>query len=118
MAILAAATIACVGLRAQSLAAGRRIETRLAANRDTQAIFDMAVAGLLPRPQVDPETLTRRWQGDHLGHPFELTAERTTLPNPVYRSERADAAKLSDRIVMWRYQLSYRGRTTEYLWHQ
>lgn len=118
MAILAAVTVVCVGLRAQSLAAGVKIELRLGDERETQAIFEMVTNGLLPPAEVGEDSLVKRWRGEHLGAEYTLKATRETLVNPMYSSERPESAGLSERIVMWRYVLSFRGRETEFMWHR
>jgi prepilin-type N-terminal cleavage/methylation domain-containing protein len=118
LAILSAVAVVCVGIRTQSLSSARRMEERHAEQRDTQAIFEMLTAGLLPPPEAEKDSFVRRWKGEYLGFPYELEAARETMPNPVFRGDRADSAGLSDRIVMWRYTLSYRGKESEFLWHE
>lgn len=118
LAILSAVAVVCVGIRTQSLSSARRVEERHAEQRDTQAIFEMLTSGLLPPPEIEDDSFARRWKGEYLGFPYELGATRETMPNPVFRNDRVDSAELSDRIVMWRYTLSYRGRESEFLWHR
>ncbi|MBL8746466.1 MAG: prepilin-type N-terminal cleavage/methylation domain-containing protein [Phycisphaerae bacterium] len=118
LAILSAVAVVCVGVRTQSLASARRMEVRNAEHRDTQAIFEMLTAGLLPPPESEKDSLTRRWTGEYQGAPYILEATQVTRPNPVYTSERKDAAPLSDRIIVWRYTLTYRGRSSEFWWHR
>lgn len=116
--LLAAVMIVCVGIRAQALAGARRFDERHAVHRDTTAVFEMLSAGLLGRPEVDPETFTRTWKGTYLGEAFTLTARRVIVPNPVFEPNRVHPEPMSDRIVMWRYDLQFRGRASTFWWHR
>jgi type II secretory pathway pseudopilin PulG len=118
LAILSSLVVVAMSIRAQSLAQTQRLEARAAAQRETQAIIDMAHAGLLPDPEVDPRTLARTWRWTHLGEPFTLTATRHEAPNPAGALTAPGGRPLSDRIVLWRYELDYRGLTTEFYWHR
>lgn len=124
LAILSAVMVVCLGMRSQALGANTRLSARHAEQRDTQAIFDMVSAGLMPNPIVDKESGARRWRGEYLGAEYELAAQRVNLPNPVASLPAAAAALakeksgLSERMFMWRYELKYRGRTSEFLWHR
>lgn len=118
IAILSSVTIVCVGMRAQSLASSRRIEARHALQRDTQTIFDMLTAGLLPPSESASDAGVRRWRGEHQGSTYEIEGTRATLPNPVAGGIQDKEHPLSDRVVMWRYTLKYRGVETEFWWHR
>lgn len=118
MAILAGVAVVCVGLRAQSLASGSKLEARLSDERETQAIFEMATSGLLPPAELSGDGVVRRWAGEHMGTPYTLKATRESVRNPMEGAHGADAAGLSGRIVMWRYVLTIRGRETEFWWHR
>lgn len=118
LAILSAVAVVCVGVRTQSLSSARRMESRASAQRDVQAIFEMLTAGLLPPAAVDKESRARLWRGEYLGVEYELIAAPETLPNPVFDAERPEAKTMSDRIVMYRYRLTYRGRESEFWWHR
>lgn len=119
LAILSAAMIVCLEMRAQSMAMGARMAERHATFRDEQAIFEMVTAGLLEElPGVRGQGASRSWQGEHLGRPFRLTARAVTVENPAASLLIGEERRLSDRIVMWRYELEYRGRVSEFMWHR
>lgn len=115
LAILSAVMAATLGIRAQALAAATRLAAHNNDARAADAIFNMAFEGMIPDPLVDPESQTRLWQGQHLGKPFELRAVAVELPSAIPEQDRA---RLSDRIIMFRYTLTYQGAVTQCLWHR
>lgn len=118
LAILSSVIVVCLGLRASAIENNQRLAGRAAAHRDTEAIFEMLTSKLLPSPEIDPKTLTRIWRGESSGVPYVLTASRVVLPNPVAGLAMNENAGLSSQIIMWRYELTIRGRTSEFLWNQ
>jgi hypothetical protein len=115
LAILAAVIGATLGARTQGLRGKRLIEERLNEHMASQALFDMLNDGLLPPPAIDPETADRLWRGTHMGHDYTIRARRAELPSAI-PAEQLEAR--SDRIIMYRYTIEYRGRTTHTLWHR
>lgn len=118
LAILGAVCIVCVGMRAQALAAQRRIAARHAREADARAVFEALVNGLLPRETVDGERGVRRWEGEHVGERWVLEARRVTMANPLYVADEESSAGLSPQIYMWRYTLESHGGVTEFYWHR
>lgn len=116
LAILSSVMVVCLGMRAQGIAGAQRLSQRQETDREVEAIFQMLTAGLLPPAVVDRESHARTWSGGHLGHSYTLVATRVERANPVAR-EKAGAA-LAERIALFRYELTYRGRTAEFFWHR
>lgn len=118
--ILSSVVIVCVGMRAGAMARADRLERRDAAQRDAQAIFEMATSNLLPPPIVSEDRLTRTWRGEHLGAPYTLQASLTSVANPVAPVAPTTQLRLSDQIFVWRYTLTFEGRPdrAEFLWHR
>ncbi len=115
LAILSAVLVSALALRGQATAATARLSGARMTSQAADELFEMATEGLLPEPAIDRESLARTWQGMHLGHEYLLRAvpvERASaLPDAIRGS-------LSDRIIMYRYTLSYGGRETDFLWHR
>ncbi|MDX2115432.1 MAG: prepilin-type N-terminal cleavage/methylation domain-containing protein [Planctomycetota bacterium] len=117
MALLAGVMMACLGLRGQALAQQERARARHALLREGEAIFEMFTSGLLGRPEVTQgETLERRWKGEHLGKPYVLVGRRVVRENPAASALPESVVKLSDRVLVWRYELEYRGSKLEFIW--
>lgn len=116
VAILAAVLVVCLGMRAQHMSSMRRVAEFHRAQRDAEAVFEMATANLLPAPKVEEESLVRTWTGDYLGEAYVLTARPIAQPNPVVLTDRT--VKLAPVLYLWKYELAYRGRTTEFLWNR
>lgn len=115
LAILSAVLVSALALRGQAAAATARLSDARMTGQAADEIFEMATEGLLPEAEIDRESLTRTWRGTHLGHEFSLRAV------PVERASALPEAvrgTLSDRIIMYRYTLSYAGRETDFLWHR
>ncbi len=115
VAILAAASIACLGVRAQAASAERRIAERHRIDRDTQAIFDLLTAGLLPPPTSDDGAGQREWRVTWLERPVVVRAERVEAANPVRAwgvSPRAERVSL----VRYRVRFDGSGEEAEFLW--
>lgn len=113
--ILAAACIACMQIRGQSLASRTRMAHQQQIDRATDAVFQMLVSGLLPKPTRDQETGKPVWKGEHLGKPFTITREKAVVANPVVGQV---AYAVAPEVSVWRYTLSYEGRTSTFYWNR
>ncbi len=116
LAIIAAVIIVCLGLRSQALASSYRISTGHQAERIVQEVYESLVSGLLPDPEVDPDTGKRIWRGERLGHEYTLVGQITDVPNPVFGL--SDTREFGDRVRIWRYELQCAGQTTEFYWRR
>lgn len=116
LAIIASVIVVCLGLRAQSLSASRRIAADQQSDRVVQEIYESLVAGLLQDPVIDPDTGVRTWTGERMGEEFTLTATRTVVPNPVVGLIKDK--EMGDQVRVWRYQLQCAGRTAEFYWRK
>lgn len=115
LAMLAAVFGVCLGLRAQSLAADRRAAAILEAERDIDALFQMAINRTLLDFEPESESGKIIWVGTHLDRPYRI--ERTVLiqDNPLFGKVPHDAAP---QIGVFEYTIEYNGQTTKAMWHR
>lgn len=117
--ILAAAVMAALGIRAQSMIASQNMLVVQRAERDAQALFDLAIAGMLGRAEsIDAELGLTTWQGEigiesKRGYVVRRLPE--VLPNPV---SDLDGRSAADEVAMWRYEIEVGGREVVFLWHR
>lgn len=113
--ILAAACIACLQIRTQSFAARDRLARQQRIDRANDAVFQMLVNGLLPRPEKDRDSGLPVWKGEHLGKAYTITRQRTSVANPVAGQV---AYAVAPEVSVWRYTLAYEGRTANFYWNK
>lgn len=111
LAILSSVLIVCLELRARMLRHTEALQRSQMVERETSNLILMASAGLLPDPVRDERAGAFVWKGDHLGHPFTITAAPVALPSPV-KTGTEEAG-----VRMWKYRLAYLDQTTEVILH-
>lgn len=117
--ILAAAVMAALGIRAQSMIASQNMLIVQRAERDAQALFDLAIAGMLGQAEsIDTELGLTTWSGEvgiELKRGYTVRRLPEVLPNPASGlDERAAAGD----VAMWRYEIEVGGREVVFLWHR
>ncbi len=116
--ILSAATMVALGIRAQSMLATANLVQTQQLERDAQAIFDMAIAGMLGRSEPGTEPGVSVWRGE-LGveDVREYTVRRSpeVLANPA-RDMYGEA--VGREVALWRYEIELGGREVVFLWHR
>lgn len=115
LAILSAVLVSTLGLRARAAAATARLDQARMVTQAADEIFEMAVEGLLPTPEIEREARTRSWRGTHLGREYVLRAVPLERGSALPEDQRAG---LSDRIIIYRYTLEYAGTETTFDWHR
>lgn len=115
LAILAAACIACLQIRTQSITSHARVARQQQIDRATDAVFQMLVNGLLAKPEKDRETGRPLWKGEHLGKPFTITRERVSVANPVAGQV---GYAVAPQVSVWRYSLAYDSRVSTFYWNR
>ncbi len=113
--ILAAACIACLQIRTQAIASHDRLARQQQIDRATDAVFQMLVNGLLPKPEKARDSGRPVWKGEHLGKPFAITRERVSVANPVAGQV---GYAVAPEVSVWRYALAYEGRTSHFYWNR
>lgn len=113
--ILASACIVCMQIRAQSISSHERLARQQRVDRATDAVFQMMINGLLPRPEKDAKSGRPVWRGEHLGKPFEVTRDRVIVANPVAGQV---AYQVSPEVSVWKYAIAYEGRTSHFYWNR
>jgi type II secretory pathway pseudopilin PulG len=117
--ILTGATMAALGIRTQSMLATENMVRVQQAERDAQALFDMAIAGMLGRGEsageLPGETV---WRGE-LG--IETVRGYTVRRRPEVRENPAREAfgeAVPREVALWRYEIEVGGREVVFLWHR
>jgi len=117
--ILAAAVMAALGIRAQSMIASQNMLIVQRAERDAQALFDLAIAGMLGKADsLDAELGLTIWSGEvgiDLKRGYTVRRRPEVLPNPAHDLVGRDAA---EEVAMWRYEIEVGGREVVFLWHR
>lgn len=119
LAILSGATMAMLGIRAQSMIASEKMGEIQRAERDAQAVFDLMVAGMLGKPEsVDTAAGETRWRGV-LG--IETEREYTVRRLPEVRENPARERfgdSVPREVALWRYEIAVGGKEMVFLWHR
>lgn len=115
LAILSMVLVVCLSVRAQGIAQRARLAEGLHEADQAQQVFDMLQAGLLPPPQIDPESRSRRWQGVHMGRVYSVTAVRELVPNPLSGQ---GAQPRPATVGVWRYEVTVGGQVRVFLGHR
>lgn len=113
LAIICAALVAVLQVRAQMIKGAQQVRERQAVERDDEAIFRMLVAGLLPEPETEDGTYV--WRGEYHEQPFTITRHREQLSNPnagVFDHE------IRTSLTIVRYELTIGDRTTTFPWYE
>lgn len=112
--MLAGVMVACLSMRSQSLVSGERLSEVHRQDRDRIELFHMLINGLLLEPRADPETNQLIWEGDHHGDEYRIVRTQRPVPNVIRGQVNYP---LSEQIVMSHYEITYRDKTTSFLWH-
>jgi Tfp pilus assembly protein PilV len=114
LAILSAVMIVCLDLRARMLRHTDALQRRQLVEREAQNLYIMASTGSLHDPIVDKQAGAYRWEGEHLGSRYAITAKPVAIPSPTKPSP---DAPIATAVQMWRYELAYMGETIEFIRH-
>jgi len=112
LAILSAALVVALQVRAGALAQTLDLERRLRMNRDVEAIIALKESGALGFAQVDERSGVRRWSGELHANPFAIRATPTLVPNPVASPDHPERAQ---QVPMLRYEVTYLDETVVFM---
>ncbi len=119
LAILSAAVMATLGVRARAMIATERMEAVQRDERDAQAVFDLLVAGMLGAPgTVDRQTGRALWSGTLSGSSergYEVVREPELVPNPLITGVEAGEG---GQVAVWRYTVTVGSTEARFLWHR
>lgn len=112
--ILAGAIMACLQMRAQMLSGTRRQREIQRDDRADEALFQMLINNVLPEPEIrSGEAPT--WRGDYLGRPYVIQKFPMVVPNPIAGTV---AYPVATEVTVFRYEVTYAGRTSEVIWNK
>ena len=117
--ILTAATMAALGMRTQSMLATENMVRVQQAERDAQALFDMAIAGMLGRgtaaEELPGETIWRGELGIETKRGYMVRRRPEVRENPA---REAFGEAVPREVALWRYAIEVGGREVVFLWHR
>ena len=113
--MLAGVMVACLSMRSQSLVRGEKLAEIHRQDRDRIELFHLLINGLLLDPTVDAEAGLLIWEGEHHGDEYRIVRSQKLVPN-VDRGQ--VNYPLSEQIMMNYYEVTYRDKTTSFLWHR